>query len=205
MSITVTRRGLMIIKTAELETVAGVTTKGLPHTGRPEFAFAGRSNVGKSSLINAIVNRKALARTSGSPGKTQTMNYYNVNNEITLVDLPGYGYAKVDESLRRKWGGMIERYLKSSKDLKAIFLLVDIRHKPTADDCGMFEWIKASDMPFAVVATKSDKLKKSELNKSLALIRKTLELKEEDILIPFSAMSKAGRDEVCGFIENIIN
>ncbi len=194
----------MIIKTAELETVVGVTTKGLPHLGRPEFAFAGRSNVGKSSLINAIAERKALARTSGTPGKTQTMNFYNINSEITLVDLPGYGYAKVDESFRKKWGDMIERYLKSSRDLKGILLLVDIRHKPTADDCSMYDWIKGSDMDCAVVATKSDKLKRSELSKALSVIKTTLKLREEDILIPFSAQTKTGRDEVCAFIEDKI-
>ncbi len=194
----------MIIKTAELETVVGVTTKGLPHLGRPEFAFAGRSNVGKSSLINAIVQRKALARTSGTPGKTQTMNYYNVNGEITLVDLPGYGYAKVDESFRKKWGDMIEKYLNSSRDLKGILLLVDIRHKPTADDISMYEWIAGRDMKCAVIATKSDKLKRSELSKALSVIKNTLKLREEDILIPFSAQTKTGRDEVCAFIDDNI-
>ena len=192
----------MIIKTAELETVAGVTTKGLPQTGRPEFAFAGRSNVGKSSLINSIAKRKALARTSGTPGKTQTMNFYNINNELTLVDLPGYGYAKVDRDFKRKWGRMIEKYLTGSKTLKGIIMLVDIRHKPTADDIEMYEWIGSKSYSCAVVATKLDKLRKSEVKKSLDLIMGTLKLKEGDILIPFSAKTGAGRDEVCKFIEN---
>ena len=201
-SITVTRRGLMIIKTAELETVAGVTTKGLPQTGRPEFAFAGRSNVGKSSLINSIAKRKALARTSGTPGKTQTMNFYNINNELTLTDLPGYGYAKVDLDFKKKWGRMIERYLKGSKTLKGIILLVDIRHKPTGDDVDMYEWIRSNGLSCAVVATKLDKLKRSEVKKSLDLIMGTLKLKDGDVLIPFSAKTGAGRDEVCGFMED---
>ncbi|MBO4374857.1 MAG: YihA family ribosome biogenesis GTP-binding protein [Lachnospiraceae bacterium] len=194
----------MIIKTAELETVAGVTTKGLPQTGRPEFAFAGRSNVGKSSLINSIAKRKALARTSGTPGKTQTMNFYNINNELTLVDLPGYGYAKVDQDFKKKWGRMIERYLTGSKTLKGIILLVDIRHKPTADDIDMYEWIRSMGFTCAVVATKLDKLKRSEVKKALALITETLGLKEEDMLIPFSASNGAGRDEVCEFIDNTL-
>ncbi|MCR5650320.1 MAG: ribosome biogenesis GTP-binding protein YihA/YsxC [Lachnospiraceae bacterium] len=192
----------MIIKTAELETVAGVTTKGLPGTGRPEFAFAGRSNVGKSSLINSIAKRKALARTSGTPGKTQTMNFYNINNELTLVDLPGYGYAKVDQDFKKKWGRMIEKYLTGSKTLKGIILMVDIRHKPTADDLDMYEWIRPQDLSCAVVATKLDKLKRSEVKKALELIRNTLRIREGDILIPFSASTGAGRDEVCEYIEN---
>ncbi|MBR5376098.1 MAG: YihA family ribosome biogenesis GTP-binding protein [Lachnospiraceae bacterium] len=194
----------MIIKTAELETVAGVTTKGLPQTGRPEFAFAGRSNVGKSSLINSIAKRKALARTSGTPGKTQTMNFYNINNELTLTDLPGYGYAKVDQDFKKKWGKMIEKYLTGSKTLKAIILLVDIRHKPTADDVDMYEWIGSMNFGCAVVATKLDKLKRSEVKKALELIKNTLQLRKEDVLIPFSAKTGAGRDEVCGFIEQIL-
>ncbi len=199
---TVTRRGLMIIKTAELETVAGVTTKGLPQTGRPEFAFAGRSNVGKSSLINSIAKRKALARTSGTPGKTQTMNFYNINNELTLVDLPGYGYAKVDQDFKKKWGRMIEKYLTGSKTLRGIVLLVDIRHKPTADDLEMYGWIGTTDFGCAVVATKLDKLKRSEVKKALDLIRGTLKIREGDVLIPFSAKTGAGRDEICAFIED---
>jgi len=132
------------------------------------------------------------------------MNYYNVNGEITLVDLPGYGYAKVDESFRKKWGDMIEKYLNSSRDLKGILLLVDIRHKPTADDISMYEWIAGRDMKCAVIATKSDKLKRSELSKALSVIKNTLRLREEDILIPFSAQTKTGRDEVCAFIDDNI-
>ena len=191
----------MKIKNVELEKVVGVTTKGLPETGRPEFAFAGRSNVGKSSLINALVQRKSLARTSGSPGKTQTMNFYNVNDELTLVDLPGYGYAKVDESFRIKWGKMIEKYLNGSKRLRGIFVLVDIRHKPTLDDIQMFEWCKSQGFPTAVIATKSDKLKRSEMKKAEALVKSTLQLSEEDRLILFSAENKSGRDEVWDIIE----
>lgn len=194
----------MIIKTAELETVAGVTTKGLPQTGRPEFAFAGRSNVGKSSLINSIVKRKALARTSGTPGKTQTMNFYNINNEFTLVDLPGYGYAKVDLEFKKKWGRMIEKYLTGSKTLRGIILLVDIRHRPTADDRDMYEWICSKNLCCTVVATKLDKLKRSEVKKSLELIKNELGLREDDRLIPFSASTGAGRDEICGYIENLL-
>ncbi|MBQ7464555.1 MAG: YihA family ribosome biogenesis GTP-binding protein [Lachnospiraceae bacterium] len=194
----------MIIKTAVLETVAGVTTKGLPQTGRPEFAFAGRSNVGKSSLINSIVKRKALARTSGTPGKTQTMNFYNINDEFTLVDLPGYGYAKVDLEFKKKWGRMIEKYLSGSKTLKGIILLVDIRHRPTADDRDMYEWIRSKNLCCAVAATKLDKLKRSEVKKSLELIKNDLGLREEDRLIPFSASTGAGRDEVCKYIDSLL-
>jgi len=195
----------MIIKNVELENVVGVTTKGLPDSGRPEFAFAGRSNVGKSSLINALVLRKSLARTSGSPGKTQTMNFYNVNGEVTLVDLPGYGYAKADETLKARWGKMIERYLSSSKSLKGVFLLVDIRHKPTADDVQMYDWIRQSELPNAVIAAKLDKLKRSEVNKAVLTVRTVLKMKDEDILIPFSAENKTGRDEVWETIKGYLS
>ena len=186
----------MIIKSVELEKVVGVTTRGLPESGRPEFAFAGRSNVGKSSLINGLVMRNSLARTSGSPGKTQTMNFYNVNNEITLVDLPGYGYARVDQDMKQSWGRMIENYLAKSVWLCGIFLLVDIRHEPTQDDIRMFEWIREQSFEPRVIATKLDKLKRSEVKKCISVVSKTLGLEDESRIIPYSAESKAGRDEI---------
>ncbi len=191
----------MVIKSVELEKVIGVTTKGLPDSGRPEFAFAGRSNVGKSSLINGLVMRNGLARTSGSPGKTQTMNFYNVNNEITLVDLPGYGYAKVDQELKAKWGRMIENYLANSVWLCGIFLLVDIRHKPSEDDIRMFEWIKNQSFEPVVIATKLDKLKRSEVKKCVSEVAETLGIEDESRIIKFSSENKSGRDEIWNSIE----
>ncbi len=193
----------MIIKTAELETVVGVTTKNLPKNLLPEIAFAGRSNVGKSSLINTLVNRKALARTSGTPGKTQTMNYYKINSDCYLVDLPGYGYSKTDPGLRRSWGKMIERYLRESDKLRSIFLLVDIRHKPTADDCEMFGWIRTAGFQPVVIATKLDKLKRSEVSKAVRTVREVLGMKEEERLIPFSSVTRAGREEILELMDTL--
>ncbi len=195
---------MLVIRSAELETVVGVTTKKLPDNPYPEIAFAGRSNVGKSSLINALVNRKALARTSGTPGKTQTMNYYKINGNSYFVDLPGYGYAKVEQELKAKWGRMIEGYLHSSKQLRAVVLLVDIRHKPTEDDCGMYEWIRESGFEPVVAATKLDKLKRSEVGKAVRTVRTTLHIPEDGILIPFSAETKAGKEEILEVFEKIL-
>ncbi len=189
----------LIVKSAELETVCGITSK-LPETEAPEFAFAGKSNVGKSTLINALMQRKSLARTSATPGKTQTINFYKVNGEFYFVDLPGYGFTKADVSTREKWGKMVERYLLKTKNLKAVFLLVDMRHRPTADDTQMLSWIRHFGLPFAVILTKEDKLKKNEKPKALRLIRETLALTEEDTLIPFSAVSKKGREEIYSYI-----
>ena len=194
----------MIIKTAELETVCGITSK-VPENSLPEFAFAGKSNVGKSSLINSLVNRKALARTSATPGKTQTINFYNVNGELYLVDLPGYGFTKVAASVKAKWGQMVERYLKKSRQLKAVFLLVDMRHKPTGDDVMMYDWIIHNGFRPIVIATKRDKLKKNEIPKAIKLIRDTLGMTDEDMLIPFSSETKMGREEVYELLDNYMH
>ena len=152
----------MVIKEVSLETVCGITSK-IPDNQLPEIAFAGKSNVGKSSLINGLMNRKSLARTSSQPGKTQTINFYNINHAMYLVDLPGYGYAKVSESERAKWGKMIENYLHTSKQLKAVFLLVDIRHTPGANDKTMYDWIVYQGYRPIIIATKLDKLKRSQV------------------------------------------
>ena len=156
---------MMIIKQAELETVCGITSK-LPENAFPEVAFAGKSNVGKSSLINGLMNRKSLARTSSQPGKTQTINFYKVNGDLYLVDLPGYGYAKVSNEIKAKWGRMIENYLHGSKQLKAVFLLIDIRHEPSANDKDMYQWIVAQGYEPVIIATKLDKIKRSQIGRA---------------------------------------
>lgn len=185
----------MIIKSVELETVCGITSK-LPDNEMPEIAFAGKSNVGKSSLINGLIKRKSLARTSSQPGKTQTINFYNVNKNLYFVDLPGYGYAKVSKSVQEKWGDMIERYLRTSKQLKAVFLLIDIRHEPSANDKAMYDWIVYNGYNPIIIATKMDKIKRSQLQKNISIIKKGLEVQPGTIVIPYSAMTKQGRDEV---------
>ena len=194
----------MIIKKAELETVCGVTSR-LPETSQDEIAFAGRSNVGKSSLINALLNRKNLARTSSQPGKTQTINFYHINDAFYLVDLPGYGYAKAGEKARAQWGKMIERYLNRSKNLKVIFLLVDIRHDPSENDIMMYDWIRSKGFEPVVIATKLDKIKRSQEKKQLQAIRNTLGMPEGSILIPFSAQTKQGKDDIWKRAEELIN
>ena len=194
----------MVIKNVSLDIVCGITSK-LPDTGRPEIAFAGKSNVGKSSLINGLLNRKALARTSSQPGKTQTINFYNVNDFMYLVDLPGYGYAKVPETEKAKWGKMIERYLHTSQTLKAVFLLIDIRHDPSANDKLMYDWIVSNGYKPVIIATKLDKLKRSQIQKHVKMVREGLGLAKEDILIPFSAETKQGRDEIWALIESLQN
>lgn len=191
----------MIIKNVELETVCGITSK-LPENQRPEVAFAGKSNVGKSSMINALVNRKALARTSGQPGKTQTVNFYNVNQELYLVDLPGYGFAKISQTEKEKWGRMIENYLHSSRQLRAVFLLVDIRHEPGANDKTMYDWICYQGYEPVIIATKLDKIKRSQIQKQIKLIREGLGTKPETLIIPFSAETKQGREELWQVIED---
>ncbi len=193
----------MIIKSVNLETVCGITSK-LPDNRLPEVAFAGKSNVGKSSLINALINRNNYARTSGQPGKTQTINFYNINEEIYLVDLPGYGYAKASETEREKWGVMIENYLNSSEKLRAVFLLVDIRHKPTANDKQMFEWMEYVGYDPIVIATKLDKIKRSQIDKQIKIIREGLGANKETIIVPFSSETKVGRDTVLDFMEQVI-
>ena len=194
----------MIIRKAELETVCGITST-LPENLLPEFAFAGKSNVGKSSLINGLLNRRALARTSSQPGKTQTINFYYVNDDLYFVDLPGYGYAKVSVEVKAKWGKMIERYLKKSKMLKCIFLLIDIRHDPSANDKMMYDWIVSNGYKPVIIATKLDKLKRSQIQKHVKMVREGLGLEKEDVLIPFSAETKQGRDEIWALIESLQN
>ena len=193
----------MVIKNVSLDIVCGITSK-LPDTGRPEIAFAGKSNVGKSSLINGLLNRKALARTSSQPGKTQTINFYNVNDFMYLVDLPGYGYAKVPETEKAKWGKMIENYLHNSKQLRAVFLLIDIRHAPSANDKMMYDWIVYQGYEPIIIATKMDKLKRSQISKHVKLVREGLGLKKESIVIPFSATSKQGREEIWNLMDSIL-
>ena len=192
----------MIIRKAELETVCGITST-LPENLLPEFAFAGKSNVGKSSLINGLLNRRALARTSSQPGKTQTINFYNVNDSLYFVDLPGYGYAKVSVEVKAKWGKMIERYLKKSKMLKCIFLLIDIRHDPSANDKMMYDWIVSNGYKPVIIATKLDKLKRSQIQKQVKLIRTGLGMEKQDILIPFSAETKQGREDIWNLIDKM--
>ncbi len=190
----------MVIKSVNLETVVGITSR-LPENELPEFAFAGKSNVGKSSMINALINRKSYARTSQEPGKTQTINYYNVNDALYLVDLPGYGYARVSRETQEKWGRMIERYLNTSDVLRRVFLLIDMRHEPSANDINMHEWILSQGFKPVVILTKADKLSKNEQFKMQSVIRKALRAPKDEILIPFSATSKQGRDEILAILE----
>ena len=193
----------MIIKSAELETVCGITST-LPETEMPEIAFAGKSNVGKSSLINGLLNRKSLARTSSQPGKTQTINYYNIDHDLYFVDLPGYGYAQVSVEIRAKWGKMVERYLHTSKQLRLVFLLIDIRHEPSENDCIMYDWIVKNGYEPVIIATKLDKIKRSQIQKNLKIIRQKIQPVEGTIIIPFSAQTKQGKEEILQLIEDRI-
>lgn len=193
----------MVIKHVALDIVCGITST-LPKNQVPEIAFAGKSNVGKSSLINALLNRKSLARTSASPGKTQTINFYNVNHEMYLVDLPGYGYAKVSQSVKEQWGKLIERYLHQSKQLKAVFLLVDIRHDPSENDKTMYDWILHNGYQPIIIATKADKLKRSQIPKHVKAIKEGLKLMPGSVVIPFSAQTKQGRDEIWNLAEQLL-
>lgn len=193
----------MVLKKVELQYVCGITSK-LPDTAQPEVAFAGKSNVGKSSLINALMNRKSLARTSSQPGKTQTINYYHINDDLYLVDLPGYGYAKVSEEIKAKWGRMIENYLHTSPTLRAVFLLIDIRHAPSANDVAMYEWIVNSGFSPIIIATKLDKIKRSQIAKQIRLIKTTLNVLPGTTVIPFSAETKQGREEIWELTEQLI-
>ena len=190
----------MVIRSAVLHTVCGVTSR-LPGHEEPEFAFVGRSNVGKSSLLNTLVQRKSLARTSGQPGKTATVNYYLVNDRVFLVDLPGYGYARTGQAVREQWGKMTERYLAGSPSLRLIFQLVDIRHDPSAQDVEMARWIAAAGKRTAVIATKADKISRGAADKQLSVIRKALKLPPGTPVIPFSAQTRSGREEVWQVIE----
>ena len=193
----------MVIKNINLETVCGITSK-LPENELPEIAFAGKSNVGKSSLINALMNRKSYARISATPGKTQTINFYNINEEMYLVDLPGYGYAKVSEKDKIEWGKLIERYLHGSKQLRAVFLLIDIRHDPSANDKMMYDWIVSNGYHPVIVATKLDKIKRSQHAKQIKAVRTGLGLSADDILIPVSSQTKQGIPELWDVIEQFI-
>ena len=193
----------MVIKSVSLETVCGITSK-LPDNKLPEVAFAGKSNVGKSSLINVLVNRKALARTSSQPGKTQTINYYNINEAIYFVDLPGYGYAKANEKVKAQWGKMVEDYLHKSKQLREVFLLVDIRHAPSENDRIMYEWILRNGYHPILIATKLDKINRSQIQKQMKLIRNTLNAEKDTVIIPFSAQTKQGQEEIYEILDGIL-
>ena len=192
----------MVIKQVELQYVCGITSK-LPDTGKVEVAFAGKSNVGKSSLINVLMNRKSLARTSAQPGKTQTINYYHINGEMYLVDLPGYGFARASEEVKAKWGKLIEDYLHQSEMLRAVFLLLDIRHAPSENDRIMYDWILRNGFQPILIATKLDKIKRSQTAKQIKLIRETLDVEEDTILIPFSAVTRQGREEIWDVMDEI--
>ena len=185
----------MIIKNVLLETVCGITST-LPENEHIEFAFAGKSNVGKSSLINGLMNRKALARTSAQPGKTQTINFYHINDQMYFVDLPGYGYAKVSESEKAKWGKMIENYLHKSKKLRAVFLLIDIRHEPSGNDRLMYDWILKQGFEPIIIATKLDKIKRSQVQKHVKMVKEGLKVVKNTIVIPYSVLTKQGREEI---------
>lgn len=193
----------MVIKKVNLDIVIGVTS-ALPQTEMPQVAFAGKSNVGKSSLINALMNRKSYARTSSQPGKTQTINYYNINDVMYLVDLPGYGYANASEAVKAKWGKMVEKYLKQSEQLKQVFLLIDIRHDPSANDKMMYDWIVSSGYRPVIVATKLDKIKRSQIDKQVKAVRTGLGLGKDDILIPVSSETKQGIETLWETVEQFI-
>lgn len=192
----------MVIKKVNLDIVIGVTSK-IPETTMMEVAFAGKSNVGKSSLINALINRKSYARISSQPGKTQTINYYNINDSIFLVDLPGYGYANANEAIKAKWGKMVERYLKNSRSLKQIFLLIDIRHNPSANDVMMYQWIISNGYRPVIIATKMDKLKRSQIDKHIKEIKMGLGMEKDDLLIPVSSETKQNIDKIWEYIESL--
>lgn len=193
----------MKIRSLELETVCGITST-LPENDKPEIAFAGKSNVGKSSLINALLNRKSFARTSSEPGKTQTINFYNINDFMYCVDLPGYGFAKVSRETQAKWGKMIENYLKKSQVLKAVFLLIDIRHEPGNNDVEMYEWIVHNGFEPIIIATKLDKIKRSQVQKNVKIIKDKLQVKPGTKVIPFSSETKQGREEVWALIDELV-
>lgn len=193
----------MVIKSLQLETVCGITSK-LPENDKPEVAFAGKSNVGKSSLINALMNRKSFARISSEPGKTQTINFYNINDEMYCVDLPGYGFAKVSKETQAKWGKMIENYLTTSKQLRAVFLLIDIRHEPSKNDKDMYEWIVYNGYDPIIIATKLDKINRSQVQKHIKMIKTGLNVKPQTVVIPFSSQTKQGRDEIWELIDSIV-
>lgn len=194
----------MIIRKAELLAVA-VKPNQYPDESCKEIAFAGRSNVGKSSLINLLLNRKKLARVSGSPGKTRTINFYNINDAFRIVDLPGYGYAKVSKSISAEWGTMIEAYLANRDNLLKVIQLVDIRHEPSVQDKQMYEWLRHYELSGIVIATKADKVSLNERNKNIAIIRKTLALEENDIVLPVSTLQKIGVEEILAVLDELLS
>ncbi len=189
----------MLIKSVNLETVCGITST-LPENDKMEIAFAGKSNVGKSSLINGLMNRKSYARTSSQPGKTQTINFYNINELLYFVDLPGYGYAKVSGKLKEEWGKLIDRYLLNSKQLRIVFLLIDIRHEPSTNDRNMYEWIVHHGYNPIVIATKLDKINRSQIQKHMKMLKVGLNVVEGTPIIPYSSITKQGRDEIWEYI-----
>ena len=193
----------MVIRNVSLETVCGITST-LPDNKLPEIAFAGKSNVGKSSLINGLMNRKSLARTSSQPGKTQTINYYNINDEMYFVDLPGYGYATANEQVKAQWGKLIEDYLHQSRKIEAVFLLIDIRHAPSENDCIMYNWILDRGYQPIIIATKLDKIKRSQIQKQIKLITDTLDVVDDTIVIPYSALTKQGREEIYDLLDGML-
>lgn len=193
----------MVIKNVNLETVCGITST-LPENRFPEIAFAGKSNVGKSSLINGLMNRKSLARTSSQPGKTQTINYYNINGQMYFVDLPGYGYATANEKVKAQWGKLIEDYLHQSKKIRAVFLLIDIRHAPSENDRIMYDWILDRGYKPVIIATKLDKIKRSQVQKQLKLLRESLNPVPGTRIIPFSAQTRQGREEIWEMIDGLL-
>ena len=193
----------MVIRNVSLETVCGITST-LPDNKLPEIAFAGKSNVGKSSLINGLMNRKSLARTRSQPGKTQTINYYNINDEMYFVDLPGYGYATANEQVKAQWGKLIEDYLHQSGKIKAVFLLIDIRHAPSENDCIMYNWILDRGYQPIIIATKLDKIKRSQIQKQIKLITDTLDVVDDTIVIPYSALTKQGREEIYDLLDGML-
>ena len=194
----------MVIKSLELETVCGITST-LPQHKKLEMAFWGRSNVGKSSLLNVLWNRKSMARISAQPGKTQTINYYNVNDLCYMVDLPGYGYAKVSKELAVKWMKMIETYLDTSEALRVVFLLIDIRHEPSKKDVEMYRLLYEKGFNPLIIATKADKISKVAKDKQIALIRKTLGADKETPILPFSALNRDGKEEIWEYIDYFVN
>ena len=193
----------MVIRNVSLETVCGIAST-LPDNKLPEIAFAGKSNVGKSSLINGLMNRKSLARTSSQPGKTQTINYYNINDEMYFVDLPGYGYATANEQVKAQWGKLIEDYLHQSGKIRAVFLLIDIRHAPSENDCIMYNWILDRGYQPIIIATKLDKIKRSQIQKQIKLITDTLDVVDDTIVIPYSALTKQGREEIYDLLDGML-
>lgn len=193
----------MVIKNINLETVCGITSK-LPENEKPEIAFAGKSNVGKSSLINALMNRKSYARISATPGKTQTINFYNINEELYLVDLPGYGYAKVSKSVTESWGSMMETYFQNRQGLVKVIQLVDIRHAPSRQDVEMYQYLRHYGLDGLVVATKADKVSRNEMQKCIRQIRGTLNLSQEDRVIPVSSLKRTGQEDLLSEMEALL-